>query len=169
MCLSEFFFFFKQKTAYEMRISDWSSDVCSSDLKDTPDGGFAPLSDRETAAKPGYDPRLLMDNLPVIDELVEAMNEMGWGVYSFDHEDANGQFETDFKYADALTMADRFVFFRMMANEIARKHGAFATFMPKPSAQRTGSGEHYHMHLSDLAYGKNLFEVAGEDTHSYCS
>src|SRR3546814_1894981 len=31
MCMS-FFFFFKQKTAYEMRISDWSSDVCSSDL-----------------------------------------------------------------------------------------------------------------------------------------
>src|SRR3546814_10498479 len=31
-CLSAFFFFFKQKTAYEMRISDWSSDVCSSDL-----------------------------------------------------------------------------------------------------------------------------------------
>jgi glutamine synthetase len=53
--------------------------------KDTPDGGFAPLSDRDTAAKPCYDPRLLMDNLPVIDELVEAMNEMGWGVYSFDH------------------------------------------------------------------------------------
>src|SRR3546814_1664856 len=31
-CLCVFFFFFKQKTAYEMRISDWSSDVCSSDL-----------------------------------------------------------------------------------------------------------------------------------------
>jgi len=132
---------------------------------DTPDGGFAPLSDRDTAAKPCYDPRLLMDNLPVIDELVEAMNEMGWGVYSFDHEDANGQFETDFKYADALTMADRFVFFRMMANEIARKHGAFATFMPKPSAQRTGSGAHYNMSLADLASGKNLFEVDGEDPH----
>ncbi len=133
--------------------------------KDTPDGGFAPFSDRDTAAKPCYDPRLLMDNLPVIDELVEAMNEMGWGVYSFDHEDANGQFETDFKYADALTMADRFVFFRMMANEIARKHGAFATFMPKPSAQRTGSGAHYNMSLADLASGKNLFEVDGEDPH----
>src|SRR3546814_3521169 len=33
-CLSDLFFFFKQKTAYEMRISDWSSDVCSSDLQD---------------------------------------------------------------------------------------------------------------------------------------
>src|SRR3546814_10453352 len=32
MCMVSYFFFFKQKTAYEMRISDWSSDVCSSDL-----------------------------------------------------------------------------------------------------------------------------------------
>ncbi|MDC6711005.1 type III glutamate--ammonia ligase, partial [Leclercia adecarboxylata] len=127
--------------------------------KDTPDGGFAPLSDRDTAAKPCYDPRLLMDNLPVIDELVEAMNEMGWGVYSFDHEDANGQFETDFKYADALTMADRFVFFRMMANEIARKHGAFATFMPKPLVGDNGSGMHVHQSLSKG--GTNLFSGDG--------
>src|SRR3546814_1264422 len=33
---NDFFFFFKQKTAYEMRISDWSSDVCSSDLDGSP-------------------------------------------------------------------------------------------------------------------------------------
>src|SRR3546814_10438188 len=33
LCLFSFFFFFKQKTAYELRISDWSSDVCSSDLQ----------------------------------------------------------------------------------------------------------------------------------------
>src|SRR3546814_17371734 len=131
MCLSEFFFFFKQKTAYEMRISDWSSDVCSSDLKDTPDGGFAPLSDRDTAAKPCYDPRLLMDNLPVIDELVEAMNEMGGGVYSLDHEDANGQLETDSKYANASTMADPSVFSPTRANEIAPNTGHFAPSIPK--------------------------------------
>nr|WP_206202179.1 hypothetical protein [Tepidiphilus succinatimandens] len=98
---------------------------------------FPLSSERDDMTKPCYDPRLLMDNLPIIDELVDAMNEMGWGVYSFDHEDANGQFETDFKDADALSMVGRFVFFRMMANEIACKHGAFATFMPKPSADRT--------------------------------
>ena len=85
-------------------------------FRDTEHGGFAPLSDRDNLGKPCYDPRTLMDNLPVIDELVDAMNELGWDVYSFDHEDANGQFETDFKYADGLTMADRLVFFRMMAN-----------------------------------------------------
>jgi glutamine synthetase len=85
------------------------------------------------------------------------MNGLGWDVYSFDHEDANGQFETDFMYCDGLKMADRFTFFRLMANEIARRHGAFATFMPKPFKDRTGSGAHYNMSLADKT-GKNLFE-----------
>ncbi|MFE8070345.1 type III glutamate--ammonia ligase [Marinobacteraceae bacterium S3BR75-40.1] len=135
-------------------------------FRETEDGGFTPFSDRDSAEKPCYDPRTLMDNLPIMDELVEAMNELGWDVYSFDHEDANGQFETDFHYADALTMADRFVFFRMMANEIARKHGAFASFMPKPFADRTGSGAHYNMSLADAKTGRNLFEPEGDDPHN---
>ncbi|WP_286786445.1 MULTISPECIES: type III glutamate--ammonia ligase [Pseudomonas] len=133
--------------------------------KDSADGGFEPISARDDLAKPCYDPRGLMDNMHIIGELVEALNEIGMDVYSFDHEDANGQFETDFKYADAMTMADRFVFFRMLANEIARKHGAFASFMPKPSAKRTGSGAHYNMSLADRETGRNLFEPDGDDLH----
>ncbi len=54
-------------------------------------------------------------------------------------------------------MADRFTFFRLMAHEIARKHGGFATFMPKPYADRAGSGAHFNMSLADKATGKNLF------------
>ena len=134
-------------------------------FRDSEDGGFAPLSARDNLGKPCYDPCALMDNLPIIDELVSAMNSLGWDVYSFDHEDAVGQFETDFTYTDALNMADRFTFFRMMANEIARKHGAFASFMPKPFADRTGSGAHYNMSLADLSTGVNLFEPQGDDQH----
>jgi glutamine synthetase len=134
-------------------------------FKDTPDGGFEPLSPRDNLAKPCYDPRGLMDNMHIIGELVDALNDIGMDVYSFDHEDANGQFETDFRYSDALTMADRFVFFRLLANEIARKHGAFASFMPKPSADRTGSGAHYNMSLADRETGRNLFEPDGDDVH----
>ncbi|MES1941364.1 glutamine synthetase [Salinisphaera sp. T5B8] len=134
-------------------------------FRETEDGGFAPISDRDSLAKPCYDPRGLMDNLPIVDELVDAMNTLGWDVYSFDHEDANGQFETDFKFADALTMADRFVFFRMMANEIARKHGAFASFMPKPYSDKTGSGAHYNMSLADIDTGANLFSPAKGDQY----
>ncbi|MBS3803683.1 MAG: type III glutamate--ammonia ligase [Oleiphilaceae bacterium] len=136
-------------------------------FRDTPDGGFEPVSSRDTLAKPCYDPRTMMDNLEIVDELVNAMNDSGWDVYSFDHEDANGQFETDFTYTDALGMADRLCFFRLMANEIARKHGAFASFMPKPTSTRTGSGAHYNMSLADRESGRNLFDVInGKDPHA---
>ena len=134
-------------------------------FKDTEDGGFAPISDRDVLDKPCYDPSVLMDNLPIIDEIVEAMNEQGWDVYSFDHEDANGQFETDFMFTDALNMADRLVYFRMMANEIARKHGAFASFMPKPYSDKTGSGAHYNMSLADAETGENLFSPEKGDPY----
>lgn len=126
-------------------------------LKETDDGKYAPVSDRDTLAKPCYDLRSLLDNYTWVDEIVQAMNDLGWDVYSFDHEDANGQFETDFNYTDALQMSDRFTFFRLMVKEIAKKHGYFASFMPKPFATRTGSGAHYNMSLADPSSGENKF------------
>ena len=126
-------------------------------LRDTPDGGYAPLSGRHHLEKPAYDVSRLLDNYPWLDELVGAMNQLGWGVYSFDHEDGIGQFEIDFSYFDALTMADNFVFFRWMAHEIARRHGGFASFMPKPYGDRAGSGAHFNVSLASIATGENLF------------
>ncbi|KAI9015976.1 L-glutamine synthetase [Hyaloraphidium curvatum] len=129
-------------------------------LKDAPGlpGGIAPMSNRANLDKPAYDVVRLMDNLDWLDELVQAMNKLDFDVYSFDHEDGIGQFEIDFTYANAVKMSDRFIFFRMMAHEIARKHGGFATFMPKPFADRAGSGAHFNMSLADINTGKNLFE-----------
>ena len=124
--------------------------------------GFGPVSDRDTLAKPCYDMTSLLDNYGWLTELVETMNQLGWDVYSFDHEDANGQFETDFAYSDALTMSDLLTFFRFMVKEIARKHGYFASFMPKPFANRTGSGAHYNMSLADMETGQNLFAAADD-------
>ena len=128
----------------------------------TENGQVVPASDRDTLAKPCYDLTGLLDNYPWVSEIVEAMNRLGWDVYSFDHEDANGQFETDFAYCDALTMADRFTFFRLMVKEIAHQHGYLASFMPKPFANRTGSGAHYNMSLSDSCTGENLFICADD-------
>lgn len=133
-------------------------------FRDTGDGGFAPASQRDDLAKPCYDTTSIMDTFPLLTELVESMNGLGWDVYSFDHEDANGQFEIDFQYTDALTMADRFVFFRMMAKELAHQHGYFASFMPKPFADRTGSGAHLNMSLADANTGEKLF-VSDADPH----
>lgn len=135
-------------------------------LRKSAEGKIVPVSDRDTLDKPCYDVPSMMDNIVIIDELVQALTDMGWGVYSFDHEDANGQFEIDFNFTDALTMADRLIYFRLLANEIARKHGAFASFMPKPFADRTGSGAHYNMSLASTETGQNLF-AAGPDNDRY--
>jgi len=95
--------------------------------------------------------------------MATSIDDLGWELYSFDHEDANSQFEFDFKYADALTMCDRFVFFRYMAKHYASEEGLIATFMPKPFADKTGSGAHFNMSLYDKSTGKNLFKCAKED------
>ena len=76
-------------------------------------------------------------------------NEMGWGNYANDHEDANGQFEQNFMYDDALVSCDRAIFFRYMVHTLAEQHGMIATFMPKPFTNLTGNGCHFHMSLWD--------------------
>jgi len=126
-------------------------------FRETEASGFVPISVRKHLEKPAYDVVRLLDNLGWMGELVDAMNTLGWDVYSLDHEDGIGQFEVDFIYSDMLTMADRYVFFRMMANEIARKHGGFASFMPKPYGDRAGSGSHYNISIKDVSTGRNLF------------
>jgi glutamine synthetase len=119
-------------------------------------GAPAPTSASDTLAKPCYDVVSLLDTFPYVQEIVEAMNGLGWDVYSFDHEDGNGQFEIDFNYADALTTADRITFLKLMVGEIVRKHGYYASWMPKPFGNRTGSGAHLNMSLAGLD-GRNLF------------
>jgi glutamine synthetase len=85
------------------------------------------------------------------------MLELGWGPYQNDHEDANGQFEMNWDYNDALITADRQVFFKYMVKTIAEKHGFRATFMPKPFAHLTGNGCHTHVSVWDKSGKKNLF------------
>lgn len=130
-------------------------------FRDQP-GPPEPLSALPHLAKPAYDTTRLLDNFGWLTELVDAMNGLGWDVYSFDHEDGIGQVEIDFAYADARTMADRYVFLRMMANCIARRHGGYACFMPKPFGERTGSGAHFNMSLASAETGENLFKAADD-------
>jgi glutamine synthetase len=126
-------------------------------LKDGPDGKPVPSGSRNNRDKAAYDVVGFLDSYEWLDELVSAMNGLGWDVYSFDQEDAPGQFETDFDYADGVTMADRLTFFRLLVKEITHKHGFYPTFMPKPFGHLTGSGGHFNMSLADLKSGKNLF------------
>jgi len=127
-------------------------------LRQDANGKAVPIGPNPPLSKPAYDVRTMLECMPVVEAIVKAMNQLGWGVYSFDQEDAPGQFETDFAYADGLTMADRFTFFRLMANAIAQEHGYFASFMPKPFKDRTGSGAHFNISLADRKTGRNLFD-----------
>lgn len=127
------------------------------------EGNVLPMSGRRNLNKPAYDVPRLLENKFWWSETIDAMNELGWDVYSFDHEDGIGQFEIDFTFADALTMADRFVFFRRMVDGIARKHGGFATFMAKPFGNYAGSGTHYNMSIADAKTGRNLCIPEGDD------
>ena len=109
----------------------------------------------DTQAKPCYDQQALMRRYDVITEICDAMLSLGWNPYQNDHEDANGQFEMNWDYADALVTADRHAFFKFMVKSIAEKHGLRATFMPKPFTSLTGNG--CHTHVSLWKGGKNLF------------
>ena len=120
-----------------------------------PDGS-AIADPLDTGTKPCYDAGALLRRYDVITEICDAMLELGWGAYQNDHEDANGQFEMNWNYDDALLTADRHVFFKFMAKSIAEKHGLRATFMPKPFLGLTGSG--CHSHVSLWKGDENLFE-----------
>ncbi|NLI28124.1 MAG: type III glutamate--ammonia ligase [Acetobacter sp.] len=112
----------------------------------TPDGQR--ISDEhDDAAKSCYDASALMRRYDVIAEICDAMQSLGWEPYQNDHEDANGQFEMNWIFDDALITADRHVFFKFMARSIAEKHGLRATFMPKPFMNLTGTGCHAHISL----------------------
>ena len=132
-------------------------------LKQNADGSLSVPNPDDKLNKACYDVRGFVDSFPWLDKMATAINGLGWDLYSFDHEDANGQFEFDFNYSDALTMCDRFTFFRFMAKHYAKEEGLLATMMPKPFADKTGTGAHFNMSLYDLETGKNLFACDPKD------
>ncbi len=132
-------------------------------LKQNADGKLAVPNPDDKLAKACYDVRGFVDSFSWLDKMATAINGLGWDLYSFDHEDANAQFEFDFNYSDALTMCDRFIFFRFMAKHYAKEEGLLATMMPKPFADKTGTGAHFNMSLFDLKTGSNLFACDPKD------
>lgn len=135
------------------------------------DGSISPWNpdDVDSLAKPCYDFRSMAPAMDYLQELTTALNQLGWGVYQTDHEDGNGQYEINFDYQDALVTADRITFFKMATSQIAKKYGAIATHMPKPFADRTGSGLHVHFHLADAETGKCVFEDESDRRGLGCS
>jgi len=125
------------------------------------DGRWQPFVAEDLRNKPtrGYDIETTMLADPFLEPMVGYINELGWDVYSFDHEGGAGQYEFDFGYTEALAMADRMMLFRLMAKHVARSIGCIATFMPKPWSDAFGSGAHFNISLADLKTGVNAFEA----------
>ena len=86
-------------------------------------------SGSHTLEKPCYDLKGLTRNYEFLASVSKYVNELGWGNYANDHEDANGQFEQNFEYDDAVASCDRAIFFRYMVHTLAEQHGMVATFM----------------------------------------
>ncbi len=129
-----------------------------------PDGSIAPFDPDgvDTMDKPCYDFKSLSGSMGYLRTLLGYLERLGWGPYASDHEDANAQFELNWKYADAVTTADRLTFYKMMTSQVAKRFGAIATHMPKPFGRLTGSGCHFHISLWDLETRTNLFVDADD-------
>lgn len=126
------------------------------------DDGSIEIADAlDTLEQPCYDMRGLTRNLDFVSTISRNVTALGWDNYATDHEDANGQFEQNFEFDDALITCDRAVFFRYMVEALAQERGLIATFMPKPFANLTGNGCHFHMSL--WKDGQNLFDADPAD------
>jgi glutamine synthetase len=121
------------------------------------DGRIEVADPLDRSEAPCYDAKGLTRMFDHLTTVSRYMNRLGWANYANDHEDANGQFEQNFAYADALTSADRLIFFRYMVHMLAHQAGMTATFTPKPFANLTGSGLHMHSSLWDAKTGAELF------------
>lgn len=111
----------------------------------------------DTLAKPCYDFKGMCQAMDYLQDIIRCGNQLGLEIYQSDHEDANGQYEINFGWTNALQAADRLTLFRMMTSQVAAKYGCIATYMAKPFNDKTGSAAHLHFHVADVETGENLF------------
>ena len=125
-------------------------------LKKDEFGQVHPVDDTDTLQKPCYDYKGITRQSAFLEKLTESLIAADLDVYQIDHEDANGQFEINYTYADCLKSADDFIMFKMAASEIANSMGMICSLMPKPFSNRPGNGMHMHMSIGDGK--KTLFQ-----------
>ncbi len=125
-------------------------------------GAIHPYDETDTLQKPCYDYKSMSKQSEFLERLTETLIEAGLDIYQIDHEDANGQFEINYTYADCLRSADDYLMFKMAASHIANELGMICSFMPKPFGNRPGNGMHMHMSIGDG--NKSLFEDDSDKT-----
>ena len=108
----------------------------------------------------GYDVEATIDSMSFLGELIDILEELDWDLHDVVAEGAYSQFELDFGYTDVVRMADRHTLLRVLLKEVAKKHGLFVTFMPKPTIGDWRSGAHINFSLQSTdPAGKNLLEA----------
>lgn len=131
-------------------------------LKKDERGQIHPFDDTDILHKPCYDYKGIKRQSEFLEKLTESLLAVGLDIYQIDHEDANGQFEINYTYADCLKSADDYIMFKMAASEIANEMGMICSFMPKPFSNRPGNGMHLHISIGDGK--KSLFEDHNDPT-----
>ena len=107
----------------------------------------------------GYDVEYSLDSMSFLGEMIDILEDLGWNVHDVVAEGAYSQFELDFHYTDVLEMADRLVFLRVLLKEVAKKHGHFVTFMPKPTTGDWRSGAHMNTSVQRIDNpGVNIYD-----------
>jgi len=146
-----------KKTIKEANEMGYRFDVgpeCEFFLFHTDDNGLPTTLSHEKAGYFDLGPNDLGENIRR--DMVLTLEEMGFEIEASHHEVAPAQHEIDFKYDEVLKTADNIQTFKMTVKTIAKRHGLYATFMPKPKFGISGSGMHINMSLATKE-GKNIF------------
>ena len=146
-----------KKTIKEANDLGYRFDVgpeCEFFLFHTDDNGLPTTLSHEKAGYFDLGPNDLGENISR--DMVLTLEDMGFEIEASHHEVAPAQHEIDFKYDEALKTADNIQTFKMTVKTIAKRHGLYATFMPKPKFGISGSGMHINMSLATKE-GKNIF------------
>ena len=99
-------------------------------------------------------------------DTILTLEKMGIPVEYSHHENGPSQQEIDLRFADALSMADNVMTYKMVVKEIAMKHGVYASFMPKPISGAPGSGMHIHQSLFDEEGNNAFFDASDPDGYN---
>jgi glutamine synthetase len=110
---------------------------------------------RDVAGYMAFSTHLSQDDIR--QDMVDALETIGFRVEAAHHEVASGQHEIDFEYADALRAADNVVTFKYVIKAIAEQNNLFASFMPKPISTENGTGMHTHQSMYSIEQGRNAF------------
>ncbi|MDB5930004.1 MAG: type glutamate--ammonia ligase [Polaromonas sp.] len=125
------------------------------------DGRWQAADSDDGLSKPSYDLKAIYRQRDYLDDMRTTLTALGFELEQIDHEDANGQYEINYRFDEALAAADRFMLFKLAAHAVAEKHSLVFSCMPKPLAHAPGSGLHFHLSLTDEAGQPVMADASG--------